>query len=327
LIIKQEGRHARLSEFVKVEGQSYCLGRGLHNDLIISDPYVASDQVRFVREGMHWHLEIIDREARILLNDTPVSKNTDKIVIHSGDRLLIGRTRLVLYEKNHPVGEARSTLNKQWLQDNQRHKLQQILLLSFMLLTPIFEFHLFSYEKWSWLDASIIYFSMIFIAIAWASPWALVSKIIHHRSFFLVHVFIAIVFMGLISLFAFTFGFWEYTTNSYIFEDIFVLAVLFIMIAFLFRYHFKFAANLKNKWYYSIVISSFLIGIYCGFTFPNRDSHQIGDQFSKALKPPFAKIQSSTTLEKYLARVEVTMTTLEFEAERLHKKDKENKNN
>jgi len=47
LIVQLDALHGRLNEFIKVEKENFSLGRALSNDLVLSDPYLSPQQLRF----------------------------------------------------------------------------------------------------------------------------------------------------------------------------------------------------------------------------------------------------------------------------------------
>lgn len=84
-----------------VKGEKLSVGRGFNNDVILNDPYVCANHLSLaVNEEGYWQAKDLDSINGCFDSD---SKKVAQKVVHSGDVIEIGKTRLRFIYPNHPV--------------------------------------------------------------------------------------------------------------------------------------------------------------------------------------------------------------------------------
>ena len=105
LIVNVPGRGTRGPSLIRCTDGSLSLGRGFQNDIVLDDPFVAAEQLRFVRDDRGWTVTVLERTNPVLLNGNPLREPGARLT--SGDQLTVGRTDLSVYDETHPVDPPR----------------------------------------------------------------------------------------------------------------------------------------------------------------------------------------------------------------------------
>ena len=85
LIIKTGVRHGRFAEIARSSGDTFTVGRGFGNDLVLTDPHVAPGLLKFVREGEFWKLILLDHTNPVMLNGVKIEGESVAIAEQIGD--------------------------------------------------------------------------------------------------------------------------------------------------------------------------------------------------------------------------------------------------
>ncbi|MGB5325437.1 MAG: FHA domain-containing protein, partial [Pseudomonadales bacterium] len=118
LVIAVGEQRSTVAEIIRGRQAPFTLGRALHNDVVLTDPYVGAEQLRFYQRDGHWFATVLDDVNPVMVNDEPVESGD--IALASGDRLTIGRTHLEVYSEDYRVEPARKLLLSSWLYHGRR---------------------------------------------------------------------------------------------------------------------------------------------------------------------------------------------------------------
>jgi pSer/pThr/pTyr-binding forkhead associated (FHA) protein len=179
-------RHRDVASRVRISGEEVNIGRGYDNDVIVDDPYVAARHLRVFR-GDAGQLLVEDLEST---NGTFLDGSKDRITrlaIDGGQPIRIGQTLLRVRASDYAVEPER-------VEPAERHVLPAVLVAA--LVAAVFGFILLRV----WLAQtgeprlSNYVTPVLWVAamvLAWVGIWALLSRILAGRSYFLRNLLIA----------------------------------------------------------------------------------------------------------------------------------------
>ncbi len=169
-----------------VESFPATLGRGYHNDIILSDPHVSAQHVRIEFDGQGWSIRDLGTENGLVVNDKVFRDGPARL--QSGDTVRIGHTEIRAFDPLHPVPKER--------------KIQKANPFIGWLSRPVnvwvsFILALATVTGWSYLEiwnnepgpqlAAAGGGTLAFILV-WAALWAVAGRLIRHKSRFRSHV-------------------------------------------------------------------------------------------------------------------------------------------
>lgn len=172
-VIEIYSRAGRMLFRQRMPTNSFTVGRGYNNDLLLDDPYVKADHMYIeAREDGEW--TIIDPE-----------KSEQKTIVKSGEELIVGKTRLKIFDQSYVVAPARN------VNDFESNLISSGGLLScvgFMLLAMVLqasEAYLSSASevRWTIIVSEALIAGASFIVVA--GFWALLSRLLRHEERFL----------------------------------------------------------------------------------------------------------------------------------------------
>ncbi|OUS23175.1 hypothetical protein A9Q98_16070 [Thalassotalea sp. 42_200_T64] len=101
LIIEEISHGKKLIGRHKFATSSVNIGRGFHNDIILSDPHVCAEHLSLQCEGGTWFVEDLESlNGSIFANKQSITR---RHAIESGDIIQLGKSQLRFYFANHPV--------------------------------------------------------------------------------------------------------------------------------------------------------------------------------------------------------------------------------
>jgi hypothetical protein len=162
------------------------VGRGYHNDIILSDPHVSAQHVRIEFDGEGWSIKDLGSENGLTINEKSYKDSIARL--QSGDTVRIGRTEIRAFDPQHPVPKER--------------KIQKANPFMAWLSRPVvvwvaFVAALGVVTGWSYLEmwnnepgpqlAAAAGGTLAFILV-WSALWAVAGRLIRHKSRFRSHV-------------------------------------------------------------------------------------------------------------------------------------------
>jgi hypothetical protein len=195
-----------------VEEFPVTLGRGYHNDIILSDPHVGEQHLRIDYDGVCWTLTDLGSVNPTLLNAKTCFSTTAKLV--SGDILRLGSTTLRIFAPDHPI-EAPVLI--------QKAGRAFLLLMRPLNVWSFFALAIAGITGWTytslWSDqkglmltiAGAITAGIIFV---WAALWSVAGRLIRRKSFFRAHLALISLYLILGTLAAWVSGALSFLTNE-----------------------------------------------------------------------------------------------------------------
>ncbi|WP_286234367.1 FHA domain-containing protein [Thalassotalea sediminis] len=108
IIVEEISRGQKVLSRHKLSKDKVTIGRGYHNDIILSDPHVCAEHLVVSFDGEQWRIQDLDSANGSFLGEG--KKSADGHVIHSGDIIRIGKSQVRILFPFHPV-EASITLS------------------------------------------------------------------------------------------------------------------------------------------------------------------------------------------------------------------------
>jgi hypothetical protein len=308
LIIQQSKRQGRLSEFVKSTGETFTLGRGFNNDVILSDHFIAAEQIRFYYEQDQWKIKVLDDTNPVLLNDKAI--NDDGAIIESGDQLTVGRTHLVLLLSNHEIEHTRTLMLSNWMfHKGLRITLPIVMLLISALLAMFTDYQEIT-GKVHWGQLAGGGLAYVFFIVLWAGCWALVGRLLRHKPNFFAQLFYTSLMMTVLNVGMLFSGYAEYaTTNNifgYLIEGVFWLFLLSVLL----KYNLTYATELKRRGWISFSVVAVLMVFSFSMSYLQERDFKSYPDYSKTIKPPLAKWSSDISLEVYMQDIDIQFDEL-----------------
>lgn len=169
-----------------VEEFPATLGRGYHNDIILSDPHVSASHLRIEYDGESWSVADLGSENGLFVNEKQRKGETCRL--SSGDVLRVGRTELRVFSPSHPVSD---TLLLQKASPLFRFLSKPAnAWLSFMAAVAVMTGWTYL-EVWSdqvGMTLSVAAGATFFFIMVWAGLWSVVGRLVRHRPHFQSHI-------------------------------------------------------------------------------------------------------------------------------------------
>lgn len=226
-IIEVRGRGGQLIERVRCNKDQINIGRAFDNDVIITDPYVSAHHLRLKLNQQGWEVEDLDSENGVRYK---LKTGTEEDHVHSGDQLRIGHTELHIYHDGHPVGQALKIDGAETrIALLGSHFIWPILLVStcaILLLTS----YQHSFNEFKLLPIlQPVLWNVLGVAMI-AAIWALVGRLIKHRTYFPAHLSIWFLF-GLCLQFAeYCSSVFAYNASSELLQIVFGKSLNFLLL-------------------------------------------------------------------------------------------------
>ena len=245
LIIEEISRGHKLIGRHKFATEEVSIGRGYHNDIIISDPHVCAQHLTIKNSGEHWVIKDHNTINGSFLEHS--SQKADGHIINSGDIITIGKSQFRFVFPHHPV-EASVTLSPfESLINLARNPF--ILVASIALFTLIVGWSVYinspSDVHFTQLLMSSINMTLMFAL--WPGLVALISHLTKHDARILTQLGVCFVFYNLTWVVDFLESLLNFNTSSQ-----FVLTPLFIVLPI------------------SIAFCLFWLNCYIGFHMPSK---------------------------------------------------------
>lgn len=162
------------------------VGRGFHNDIIITDPHVSAQHMRIDFDGEKFQITDLGSENGVSVNEQHYKAGGG--ALKSGDTLQAGRTMIRVFEPSHPVPPAQRLMRANpvllWLSRPATVWISFLMVLAAVVTQAYF-------ETWE-IDAAgtvtSIGLSVAAVIMIWSALWGVAGKLVRHKSRFRSHV-------------------------------------------------------------------------------------------------------------------------------------------
>lgn len=309
LIVQVGTRQGRLAEIIECKGDKITIGRGFYNDVVLSDPYVAPEQVRIERDGDNWIIKILDDTNPVVLNGEHIEQ--DGLVVSSGDKLTLGRTHLSLFSKDHKVESTRKLLFSSWLYRSRLGPLLPVVAILFASFLSVFYDYLGLSEEIEYRPFISEVLVFIFTVSLWAAIWALVGRLLRHQLHFFANLLFTSIIVSFFIIFEPVSEYIEYLSGSLMLSTLFDSLVFLVLFTLLLKFNLSISSHIKNSGLVAFCATISLLLFSYGVNEFQEDEFSAYAEYEKKLKPPFAKLRVDQSVEEYLADIEDQFFKLE----------------
>lgn len=300
IIIEEVNRLGHVTGRHNYDHFPVTIGRGYQNNLILDDPYVSVEHVIISETENGWLVEDKQSEngVKYRLHSTQSQANH----LNSGDEIIIGRTRLRLVSPWHPVAKTHLLPTKASFSKvlSQPFVAASVVLITILLL--FFDYQLTVPIKTGADKLIANMFPTFIFALTWAGIWAFVGRVIIHRASFLPHFIAALMVFIISMLTAIMSEYLIFNMNSKSLATIIEFTIIGFTIAGLLFINLSNSTNLNKK---STLITShcaawsmLLMGLFMQYV--NKPEFSHAPEYVSQLKPPFAKISASKSLDDFI---------------------------
>lgn len=309
LIIQISGRYGRNTKLIKYSGEKLLVGRGLTNDIVVSDPYVAPQQIQLYQDGTQWKIKVLDRTNPVMINGEVLADDT--AFVSSGDNITIGRTHLGLFSEDHPVEATRKLVLSNWLYQGKFRSFLPVMLLIIVCLLQLFSEYqsLSATVKWGELVSGALL--VAFVILCWAGLWALIGRLLRHQPHFFAQLFFTTLIFGVSIAGGTLHEYAEYMSNSIAVGEIVLWVFSFSVLTALLKFNLIYASNLRNTTMISMIFNGCLILFIYGFSSIGDGEFSSSPQYTMVVKPPFAQVISNQSIDDYLRDYEAQFSELD----------------
>ena len=202
LVFEVLGRGHRQSTIHKTYSTEVLLGRGWSNDIVLQDPLVESSHAKIVAdpESDGYIVEDLGSVNGTWIAEGKRRRVEGKTYIKSGDTLIVGRSRLKVFDLEHPVDETHSPTRSELLASRAGQLSIAIpVALAALLVIPWLSY-LDSYSPFHAQNAITDAVTIGIVGVAWATVWTFIGKFAKHEMHFGTHITLIFAFLASMSL-------------------------------------------------------------------------------------------------------------------------------
>ena len=305
IIIEEVNRLGHVTGRHSFDQFPVTIGRGYQNDLIIDDPYVSVEHVCINETDNGWLIE--DKQSENGIKYRLHSTQSHVNHLNSGDEMTLGRTRLRLLSPWHPVAKTHLLPTKTSLSKILAHPAVATCTVLLALILLLVENQLSTAVKTGFEKLLASAFPTFIFALVWAGIWAFVGRVITHRASFLPH-FIAALMVFIISMTTASISSYiTYNLSTTFPASLLEFFIIGFTIAGLFYINLTNSTNLNKRsnliTSHAVAWSMLLMGLFMQYV--NKPEFSHAPEYASELKPPFAKVVSSQSLEDFIKDSEI----------------------
>lgn len=302
LVVEVVTRSGRVIERHNIRGEIATIGRAYSNDVIVSDPYMDREHARVSVSEEGLLIESYD-DSRIT---TVTNESIRDTVVVSGTEAVLGRTRIRLLSKDHPVPKAltQEALDK-FFSILAKPRFVIIGVLVFLLFTAINQ-HLSSFfdvESIIQVRYVLERFLVVFVIGVF---WAIVGRVARHEPRFWYHLWAGLLFT-LFLMFIPWLGRWvAFNTNSVFWDQWVSVLSLSLALALLVELNLRFALQLR-RWVRrmsAMAIALVSILFFLVDDLANSDKFRAAPVFAVGLLPETFLFRSGIEVDRYVLDIE-----------------------
>ncbi len=304
LVVQLGIKHGRAADLVRSSGNELTIGRGYSNDLVLTDEYVAANQVRLFASAQDqgWYLEVLDDSNGILLNRQSVTRADGPRLVCSGDNLTLGRTRLRVFAEDHPIDAPRKLTSRGWHQGSVGVLLPLLALLASIGLDRILE-QWFKVPMSDLLQAGSEVLALLVSVFVWVGIWALIGKMFRNQGNFFPQLLALSVISIVATPLPLLLEWMEFTTNRQQLGNALQYGSALLVGIVILRYHLLLSTNILRTWVVAGVVGCVALGAVLFVGWSEQQGFVSGPVYSRELAPDSVYLGSLDTLDQYMTRL------------------------
>lgn len=104
IIIEEVSRGHKVISRQRFAQSHVAIGRGYHNDIILTDPHICAEHLILSFDGDNWRVKDLDSINGSYLGEG--KKSADGHIVHSGDVIRLGKSQVRVLFPHHPVSDS-----------------------------------------------------------------------------------------------------------------------------------------------------------------------------------------------------------------------------
>lgn len=302
LVVEVVTRSGRVIERHNIREAMATIGRAYSNDVIISDPYMDREHARVSVAETGLLIESHDDSRVTTVANKPISGS----VVDSGTEAILGRTRIRLLLKDHPVPKALSqeALDK-FFSMLAKPRFVVVGGLMFLLFTLTNQ-HLSSFfdvESIIQVQYVLERFLVVFVI---GGFWAVVGRVARHEPRFWYHLWAGLLFISFLMVIPWLGRWVAFNTNSVFLDQWVSVLGLSLALGLLVDLNLRFALQLR-RWVrrmsaLAIAVASILFFLVDDLA--NSDKFRATPVFAVGLLPETFLFRSGIEVDRYMNDVE-----------------------
>lgn len=301
LILEIRRKHGDRLEYVRLDAATVHIGRAFHNDLILDDPYVSPSHATLTATEEGWVLADNDSENGIRLGENSVVPEYSPI-IQAGETFILGETQLRIVTPEMEVEPTRMQHSLAWHLHVLTHPVTAWLLALVASMAAGFDNYLGSSNEFEFNGFATIAASVLLLQLLWSGAWAFAGRMLKKRPGFHRQLAVFSIYILLSIPLGAVAGYLEYFSGSLIIGELF--SYLIEMAPFVVVLYLSFWIATEMKRLRRMVVAGLVTALIALFSFAvTMDSSSLLDprsEYTTALKPPFAPVMPSVTIDRFL---------------------------
>ena len=302
LVLRVATRHGRGAEFHKFSADAVSVGRGLHNDVIVADPWYGAAQFRLRRAEGRILLDVLDATNPALLNGRRCSGTG--IALEPGAVLTLGQTVVKVMLESTPVPPARTDSWAWWAPLGRGRPVLAVLLVALTAAAALYFDYLDTFEvpDWGELLSGVLF--LVLVITGWAGLWAVAGRVLRNQPQFSSQLFVSALVTLLTMVLTLGAGYVAYAIGF----DAAVHALdwlLGAMLSFTLVYaNLRLATNLRRPATAAALLVGLLVFLAYGFEWLEEEEFSPHPVTETLLRAPFAKLRSGLPPDAYAERLD-----------------------
>jgi pSer/pThr/pTyr-binding forkhead associated (FHA) protein len=292
------------------------IGRGFHNDVILTDPFVSPHHLRIDYDGHVPAVSDTGSDNGFTLNGhAPHSGDRHHTPLASGDVLRLGHTSIRVLTPDHPVAATARMQKKHpvfaWLSRSVNVWACFTLALAVTLTWTYLE--IWSDEPGLSLAAAAA--GAVIVIALWAAAWSVAGRLTRRKAHFKSHAAIMCIYMVAWTVAWYIEEYADFLTNENWFSQTLTYALSCLLLGFL-LYGSLTLATLMHQKRRRVAAAFFSVGIVSGiFLFGLVSAKSFNQQppYPATLEPFLAQLAHGNTVEKFMDGNKELFSSAEFD--------------
>lgn len=310
LVLQIGLKQGRSADIHKLQERELYVGRAYSNDIVLTDPYVAPQQLRIYRYGIEtdelsWNINVLDSTNPVLINGEPLATAT--AAINPGDTITVGRTQIRAYSDEQSVEPTRKLLVNGWLHDASRVLAIPLALFALVCGFDSIASYVLSNTDGDWNSHLLNTITGMALLLGWAFMWAVVGRVLRHQPHFgqqlLICTLVAAIGLLQVPLEVFT----EFITDDIQLANAVTYIFATALFAYLLHYNLFLATNIKHTAAIGVCVSAGLSLMLFLFSKNQQQEFEPEPEYSTALVAPAINNRTAVSLDDYMLSVDKSL--------------------
>lgn len=297
------------------------IGRGFHNDIILTDPHVSAQHLRLESNGVSWAIIDLGSTNGLYINAAERPPGQAHTVI-SGDVLRVGQTELRVYAPHHAVAAALRMQKSHPVFSWLSHPLN--VWACFLLAIAVTQFWSFM-EIWTEEPGMVLAAAgacTTGIILLWATLWSAGGRLVNHKPHFKSHAALICLYLVASTAGWYIESYTDYLTNENWLSTVISYGINFFMLAVLLYGSFTLSSRmqLKQRLNFSALLSASAMAVLFALSMIAAKTFNQQPIYPSTLKPYLSWLAPTDTIDEFMAGNEKIFASKEFARDAASKK-------